>query len=356
MIDLGLGEILRLENALAARLRDHRIAQVDPQWLEIGKQWSQAVWTAGNARGPLDLERSDIERGLALAERPVFVCGTHRSGTTWMRNLLDGHPQLIVLPSEGAYYTSLHNRLVPLSDCQRMAETVGIWLLRLANPENQPPFWLLRRSTATVSPYVEFVRAVVAWWPIVQSDCGRRLGPWVMAVVALAFATVQAGGILPPSATAWVDKTPTNERFLALFRQDLRNARIIHMIRDPRSVIASHTALAPWSWRTGRKAAAAYRNLAASYAAALENSGEGPYLVVRYEDLAAHPLETAGRIATFLGIEDWAGLLDPTSAGQPTTPNTSFSAPQTDRTRRLGLLDRFALALTVGRSAHRLGY
>jgi hypothetical protein len=31
-----------------------------------------------------------------LAQRPLFICGLPRSGTTLLQGLLDGHPQLVV--------------------------------------------------------------------------------------------------------------------------------------------------------------------------------------------------------------------------------------------------------------------
>ena len=93
-----------------------------------------------------------IARGLDLAGRPVFVCGVHRSGTTLVRDLLDGHPALAVLPSEGSFYTT-HRDHLSAADRSTWRHIMGCeWCRRLANPINQLPYWLTGRGTATYSP------------------------------------------------------------------------------------------------------------------------------------------------------------------------------------------------------------
>ena len=37
-------------------------------------------------------------------ERPVFVVGHRKTGTTLLQELLDGHPQLVVLPGESNHF------------------------------------------------------------------------------------------------------------------------------------------------------------------------------------------------------------------------------------------------------------
>ena len=73
----GFTGIVELEEALNRCLLEPRL---DPTWLDIGRQWSAAVWERADTLGPAPLPPEQIERGIALATRPVFVCGTHRSG------------------------------------------------------------------------------------------------------------------------------------------------------------------------------------------------------------------------------------------------------------------------------------
>lgn len=51
---------------------------------------------------PLDGQRT--ARAIAIQDRPVFIGGPAKSGTTLIRSLLDGYPQLAVYPVEGCLY------------------------------------------------------------------------------------------------------------------------------------------------------------------------------------------------------------------------------------------------------------
>lgn len=337
-----LAGLVELETGLAGLLVTG--GRPDPRWLDVARQWSAAVWGCAEALGPAPLAPEAIERGLALAARPVFVCGAHRSGTSLVRNLLDAHPALAVLPSEGTFYTGLERRLAGLSPREQVAEMGQEWLRRLVNPSNQPPFWLLGRSSAEGSPYVEFARRLSAWWPV----GARRL--WPLVAVALA----RAGGEIPEGIERWVEKTPTNERHLARLWAEFPQAKVIHVVRRPEDALASHKALMGARWRPGREVAAIYRNLARSLRISVGQPPSDRYLVMRYEDLAGQPIEAARRLAEFLEIAPLSSLQQPTVAGMPVRANSSFAGE-----RQRGGLTRFERAVLkamTGSSAARLGY
>lgn len=41
---------------------------------------------------------------IELRDRPIFICGHPKSGTSLLRNLLDFHPQLVVYPEESRFF------------------------------------------------------------------------------------------------------------------------------------------------------------------------------------------------------------------------------------------------------------
>ena len=47
---------------------------------------------------------------LPFAQRACFAAGQAKSGTTLLIALLDGHPQLLVLPEETAYFPTALNK------------------------------------------------------------------------------------------------------------------------------------------------------------------------------------------------------------------------------------------------------
>ena len=338
--------VVELEAALARLLEPDAGGRPDPAWLDRARQWSAAVWEQAEALGPAPLDPEAIERGLALAASPVFVCGAHRSGTSLVRNLLDGHPALAVLPSEGTFITNLEARLAGLLPRERAAEMGREWLRRLANPSNQPPFWLLGRSGAGASPYVDFARRLAAWWPVEGAP------QWPLVAVALAW----AGRSGPAGLAYWVEKTPTNERHLARLWAEFPKARVIHVVRRPEDALASHKALLGTRWRLGREVAGVYRNLARSLRIAAGQPPSDRYLVVRYEELVAQPAEGARRLAEFLAIAPLASLQQPTVAGMPVRANSSFAGDRARAPQGLTRSERALLEIMTGSTAGRLGY
>jgi hypothetical protein len=134
-------DIRALEEAFDRELPvERRHATPGDALLAAGRRWSAAVWAAAERAGPAALAPDDVAWGRALAARPVFVVGVHRSGTTLLRDLLDGHPALSVLPAEGTWLTSLHPKIRRLPEAERLGAFGEEWLRRLANPVNQPPY------------------------------------------------------------------------------------------------------------------------------------------------------------------------------------------------------------------------
>lgn len=354
-------EIIALEEALDERLQDHAaVWRSSDSWLEVARQWSAVVWDSAESLGPASLAPDTVERGLALAARPVFVCGAHRSGTSLMRNLLDGHPALAVLPSEGSLSTGPGRQRFGLAASGQAAELGREWLQRLVNPTSQPPFWLLGRTTPKASAYVDFARAFAAWWSILHTRTDRTDQLWPLGAVALAYAA-RRGGDIAPGISRWVEKTPTSEQFLARLWAEFPAAKVIHVIRQPEAALASRKAVMTMigRWRPGREVAAIYRDLARSYRLALAYSHSAPadrYLLVRYEDMVALPEEVSRSVAAFLGIAPLETLREPTVAAMPVRANTSFANGRNPGEHALTRVERAMLAATSGRAAARLGY
>ncbi|HEX8655185.1 MAG TPA: sulfotransferase [Allosphingosinicella sp.] len=344
--------IVERERDLAPRLLDRTtVERLDLSYVEAARRWSAAIWAAAEVLGPAAPTADAVERGLAHAQRPVFICGAHRSGTTLLRDLLDGHPALAVLPFETSFYTHFRRHQASASAKEQLSSMGQEWLRRLVNPNNQAPFWLLGHSHRLHSPYVDLAQAFQGW----QDTLERRPGGSPPPSLLIAFALAYAGGSLG-SVRMWVEKTPTNEQFLDAILADFPAARILHVIRRPEEAYSSHKALR--SGRSVRSAAREIRNLARSYAVAVERSRSlsGSYHLVRYEDLAASPGAVMDGVAGFLGIEPLAVLTRPTVAGLPAGRNTSFPKGRPGPAHGLGRLERVLLALVLGRNAARLGY
>jgi sulfotransferase family protein len=320
--------VLDLERQFDIRLARPRVATADSSAMRLAAaQWSAAIWAVAEAAGPRELDEAEVARGLDIAHRPVFVCGAHRSGTTLVRDLLDGHPALAVLPSEGTFLTNFERHLQRLRP-ESWQRFLGCeWLRRLANPIHQDPYWLLGRSSQDTSPYVTFARALIAWWPLVQQRVPHSVSSWPLVAIALAYAHCTGGLTASSSVRRWVEKTPTNERFLGRLRAEFPQSKFIHVVRHPYAVYASHKQAARDAGERLRNAGRILKDLNLSYRTALEQSRCGrsdEYLLIRYEDLIKSAHITADRLAEFLCIEPHPELMRPTAAGLATPSNSSF--------------------------------
>jgi hypothetical protein len=335
--------IAEAEAALDAALRDWReIDRWSDAWEAPARAWSQAVWRLARQLGPLLLDAAQVDEGRRIAQRPLFVCGAARSGTTLLRDLLDGHPALAVLPWEGKFFGAWEASL--LREPDRAVDRHGQeWLRRFANPTGQRPFWLLGRSGGGASPYVELARAYLGWSAtFAKADGARGLQP----AVALA----AAAGRSPDLAALryWVDKTPGYEQHLPHVWSLFPRAKVIYLLREPSAVIASRAAGEARVGLAPTAPARVLRNLASSCLGAWRAkkiAPAGQFLVVRYEDLAARRAEAMAGIARFLAI-DWNDcLLAQTIHGHPAEPNSAFAGSPRRGYAPAGARERLWLAL-----------
>lgn len=352
-----LSEIIAAENHLNELLPKERLQHgVPTDLLDAAKQWSATVWAQAEQLGPMPMGEKQINQGLQLAQNPVFICGVHRSGTTLLRDILDGHPDLVVLPSEGTYFTNIESQLLQLPQHEWVGFISREWLRRLANPINQAPYWLLGRSSDIQSPYVDFARYILTWWNLITHKPGTQ---WPHTAIILAYAAC-TGNL---AARYWVDKTPTNERFLNRILQEMPRARIIHIIREPAATLASRKQMEP-----GITLHNALGHLKSSFliAARMKESNSSNYLLLRYEDLCNDNPTSIQQITQFLGITVSPSLNAPSQGGRPSRANSSFSNEvksgiilKPDAHRHKDVLshkEQQLIAAVVGKLAHKHHY
>ena len=360
--------IIDLEAQLDRQLQRPRVTNLDAV-RRAAAAWSHAVWSVAESVDAPILTADEIEHAFAIARRPVFVFGAHRSGTTLVRDLLDHHPALSALPAEGTMLTNFVWHLKRLEPDSWLRVLGCEWLRRLANPINQHPYWLLGRSSAEGSPYVEFARALLAWWPLVRTRLGPRTTSWPLVAIAIAYAHCTAGFRTASPLERWVEKTPTNERFLARLMAEFPEARLLHVVRHPFAVYASSCQAVRNSGLPSSDESRILRQMRLSYREAASRSvrpASGSYLLVRYEDLLEDTADSVHRMASFLGIQPLPIMMQPTANGIPTPSNSSFDTnvvagklnrrPADGAFNALTRRDRERLSAMLADDAGKLGY
>jgi hypothetical protein len=347
-------EYSRIEELLMIRARDHP-RRIEPAWSDLLRAVlglaARLLAEVGPSRAPEELP--------GFYDRPVFVVGHRKTGTTLLLDLLDGHPQLVALPGESNLFLTFLPHVEGLGPEQIAAKAQGWWLLRLISPSGIPPFWALGRPwECDEDPYTRFSRRLVE-----LALANPRRDVLGIAAVALHAAAARDG-----EPYAWVEKTPGHEHVLDAILARYPDARFVHVLRDPRSVAA---AIARLDRATGRVTDPVEIGLTlrSSFFAADRNRrrlGESRYLLLRYEDLVGGPEPTMRRVASFAGIEWSTSLLVPTVGGVEATSNSAW-AERTVTGRIEGarldlwrdeLDDRSAdlVAGAVGRAGRRFGY
>jgi hypothetical protein len=265
-------------------------------------------------RYPIDTDAPD--RTGVLAEHPVFICGCMKSGTTLLCQLLDGHPDLVVMPGDSHAANHMTGPLGAVTGPGAMDRLAAHWVARMINPTAQPPYWLLGGEPRRYGEFVAWLRHVVGATPEFPARGFLAAArAWCAVEPALAAARVL------------VEKTPDNEHKIGAILGAFPAARFIHILRDPLPVIAALKrlyALRSWAWSLDEVCSMARR----SAAAAAWNSrrlGADRYLTVRYEDLVAAPREQMGRVAAFLGVPWHDTLLQPTTTGRAAASNSMFA-------------------------------
>jgi hypothetical protein len=312
-----------IEERIAALLpRDDRPSPDRRRLLLALGHYAEAVVHTARRLGPLPPTGAERARALPWLERPLFVCGHHRTGTTLMRDLLDGHPELVVLPSEGTYLDGFPHAAqasVRPEDADRFAAE---WICRFADPNAEPHF-VLGRSGSGGNPSLLFARRLFGWQSALRGAEPRRAPFALLLALVAAFQDAVAGDSTP---RGWVEKTPLNEGRVGRLARAFPQARFIQLVREPAATLAS--VVGAYRGRPGGDDIFRHaRSIARSLRLAARNQrrqGER-YLLVRYEDLSGAPDQEMERVRAFAGLAPAPSLTTPTVLGRPVRSNSSFA-------------------------------
>lgn len=261
-------------------------------------------------------DASVVADAIKLADSPVFICGSMKSGTTLIAHLLDAHPDLLVMPGDSHFMNQMNN-------WQRgqFNEIASYWIHRIINPTGQEPFWFFDKSEEPFNIFLAYL-----WYFLKNTEKD------VFVCVVMSFQAVNSIYYGLPARKYWVEKTPHNELYTQKLVQIFPQAKFIHILRNPLENIASLRKLDDYrGWQSSALSHA--RDIKTLFRAAqknLEALGNESYLVVKYEELTSNPLGFLNKICMFLDISFEQTLLTPTENGKPAVSNSMF---QSDRVK-----------------------
>jgi len=248
--------------------------------------------------------------------KPIFIAGPDRSGTTLMYAFLASHPQISMVRRTNMwrYFYGRYGDLSQRENFERcLNDMVRYKRMGVLHPNLEQiatEFW---QGEATYGRL----------FAIFHQQHASRLGK-----------------------SRWGDKSLHTEHYAEQVFREFPQARVIHMVRDPRDRYAS---VKKRHGRTVNRVGASVGRWLFSMNAARRNMERypGQYLIVRYEQLARQPEETLKEVCAFIGEEYSPLMLTMSGAAdyRDSGGNSSFDAitPGTISTKPIG---RFRQVLT----------
>ncbi len=169
---------------------------------------------------------------LPFEHRACFIAGPAKSGTTLLTSLLDGHPELLVLPEETAYFPTV---LTKYGGRTRREQFDYLTRQALAGVMfGAPPQKQLGDYSRFPTRELRDRFETAAFDPV---NAHRDLLVLLMESYAALL------GRAPDAVRWWVEKTPANRDHLPGVFQRFPHARVLMTIRDPRALLATQIQL-----------------------------------------------------------------------------------------------------------------
>lgn len=265
---------------------------------------------------------------------PVFLLGSHKSGSSLLRSLLDSHPELAVLPKE-THLFQFTNHWVDYRRRRNLPRRLD---------RRQLVDQLLRQVHLDTRPDNPYADAPGFHYRMDVLEARlRKLDPDDMPGFFLGYmraAHEAALGMPPPAGRALVEKSVEHAEFAYVLARYFPGARFIHIVRNPyatlvavRRMLQKRSARFPYLWPMAASLHNSYHHLFTNRLAVPN------YLCVRFEDLVCDTETVMRRTATFLGIGYHETLLQPTSMGRQWGGNST--SDQTFEGISQGPLDRW---------------
>lgn len=265
--------------------------------------------TAGFKPQPAPTETENQIKNL----NALFICGSMKSGTTLITQLLDNHPNLFVLPGDSHFIKKFSH--VKPDDFQ---ESVSYWLKRIINPTGQAPYFPYGRAE---EKYRKFINYIFYYYQF------RKQNFWDALITALIAA------FAPPEnkISYWVEKTPQNEVRISEILSRYPQAKFIHMLREPAANINSLKKHGKYRNKTKHYLRYSFylKHLSETALSNQKKYGSAKYRIIHFEELVKSPESIMPVVSDFLNIQYNDTLMQPTINGIPASANSMHKASRT---------------------------
>ncbi|WP_182879663.1 sulfotransferase family protein [Microbispora sp. H10949] len=228
------------------------------------------------------------------SDRPVFVVGCPRSGTTMLQLMLHSHPRVAV-PPETRF-------LVPAYFSRRAYGD-----MRLADNRRRLAGWIAEGRTT------KFHELGLSRPDFVQA---AMLGPGSFgSVIGMVFKCYAERFGKP----RWGDKRPSYYRHVEMLMRMFPDAQFVHLVRDGRDCVASLKQM-PWYKEDAVHAMANWAEAVDFGRRNARKLPDGTFYELRYEDLTADPETELKKLCVFLGEDYDPAMCEPRHVAELAVP------------------------------------
>ncbi|MBA9005621.1 sulfotransferase family protein [Thermomonospora cellulosilytica] len=228
-------------------------------------------------------------------DRPIFVVGCPRSGTTLLQLMLHAHPQ-IAIPPETRFLLAAYEERTGFGD--------------LADPANRETLarWITDRRKTRFGDLGLDAQKVIDEIVAGPGTLGSALG-----IVFRAYARRF-------DKPRWGDKRPGYFQYIPVLLRLFPDAQIVHLIRDGRDCVASLKEM-PWYKLDSYHALSTWIEAIDAGRRAARLLGPDSYHELRYEDLVDDPEHQLRRLCEFLGVEYGPQMAEPSAVAPEAVPS-----------------------------------
>ncbi|RAY11427.1 sulfotransferase [Actinomadura craniellae] len=227
-------------------------------------------------------------------DRPIFVIGCPRSGTTLLQLMLHSHPR-IAIPVETRFVLQAYDSRRDFGDLRDSANRRAL------------AQWIVGRRQSRFRDLGLDPKAVAAEIVAGPPTLGSALGI-VFRAYARRFGKPR-----------WGDKRPAYAKHVDALLRMWPDAQFVHVVRDGRDCVASLKEM-PWYRHDIHHAIANWREAVDDGRRNLARLGPEAFHLVRYEHLVTRPEEELTQLCAFLGEEYHPAMAAPQGIAETTMP------------------------------------
>lgn len=247
-----------------------------------------------------------------MNQEPIFILGAHKSGTSLLRNLFDGHSELFVIPIEAHFFEhngywidyGIRRKLPNTINEREIIESYIKWIKyvnefsdKYADSDTKG-FWSVQNFTEKIRSYSGY----------------NGLKTSIENYIHAMYYSLNSSKI--SNNLRVIEKSVENAEFANILKKIYPNAKFIHIIRNPYSNIVSIRKFKSKNGYPNLKPIiqSLYNNY--YYLEKNQETMDKDYLVIKYEDLVMNSEQQIKKIVEFTGISNEEITYSPTVKGK----------------------------------------